>query len=267
MNVNRQEILVRFCAARDVAPKDEALVRRLQAQVISANAGLVHGSARALSRRYRLETDDCVQVGFIGLLRALADYRIETGFTLATYARAWIWAQIIDLADHGTSVIRVPLAMTRRHKRIERMRETLLQRLGRAPSDDELATATKLSVKQVRADALFGWTIPTSLSTPARDASEHGDGDGAELIEIFANDASSVETVLAIQQRDEKLWSRMEGLKPRLRHILLQRFVHERTLEQIGQEHGLSRARVGQLLTMAFDELRGSTKRGHLWLR
>jgi len=227
---------------------DEEAKRRL----IESNLRLV----MAITRNYtkaNVPLLDLIQEGNLGLIRAVEKFDYRLGFKLSTYATWWIRQAITRaLADQGRT-IRLPVHVADQVRRLLRARRQLAQKLNREPSLAELAHETQQSEERVR-ELLELVENPVSLETPV------GDGESlyGDLIEDVHSLAPHEQT--AEHARGQELAGALEQLNPRMRRVLSLRFgldgEHPQTLEEVGNQLGITRERVRQLETRALRELR-----------
>jgi len=227
---------------------DEEAKRRL----IESNLRLV----MAITRNYtkaNVPLLDLIQEGNLGLIRAVEKFDYRLGFKLSTYATWWIRQAITRaLADQGRT-IRLPVHVADQVRRLLRARRQLAQKLNREPSLAELAHETQQSEDRVR-ELLELVENPVSLETPV------GDGESlyGDLIEDVHSLAPHEQT--AEHARGQELAGALEQLNPRMRRVLSLRFgldgEHPQTLEEVGNQLGITRERVRQLETRALRELR-----------
>jgi len=227
---------------------DELAKRKL----IESNLRLV----MAITRNYTKASVpllDLIQEGNLGLIRAVEKFDYRLGFKLSTYATWWIRQAITRaLADQGRT-IRLPVHVADQVRRLLRARRQLAQKLNREPSLAELARETQQSEERVR-ELLELVENPVSLETPV------GDGESlyGDLIEDVHSLAPHEQT--AEQARGQELAGALEQLNPRMQRVLSLRFGLNgelpQTLEEVGNQLGITRERVRQLETRALRELR-----------
>jgi RNA polymerase primary sigma factor len=237
--------------------------RRLEYQV-SAGAGaraqLINSNLRlvvSIARRYQghgLSLLDLIQEGSLGLMRAVDKFDPSRGLKFSTYATYWIRQSVgRAIADHGRTV-RLPVHLGERLSRLARARQSLIQRLDRDPTPEEVASELGITPEQVtRAEQAA--LVPASL-----DETHSDDGTGA-LAEVIADplEPTPLDQVAHGLLRDD-LSEAMSHLTQRERHILSLRYglagESALTLEQIGQRLSLTRERVRQLESEALKKLR-----------
>jgi RNA polymerase primary sigma factor len=227
---------------------DEAAKRRL----IECNLRLVMSITRNYTKA-GVPLLDLIQEGNMGLIRAVEKFDYKLGFKLSTYATWWIRQAVTRaLADQGRT-IRLPVHVAEQVRRAQRSRRFLAQKLNRDPSVEEIAKDSGFPVERVR--ELFDLVEdPVSLETPVGD----GESSVADMIEDVNSEAP--DTATNAQARSAELGLALERLNPRMRHVVLRRFGLDgqapQTLEEVGNDLGITRERVRQLETRALRELR-----------
>jgi RNA polymerase primary sigma factor len=227
---------------------DEAAKRRL----IECNLRLVMSITRNYTKA-GVPLLDLIQEGNLGLIRAVEKFDYKMGYKLSTYATWWIRQAVTRaLADQGRT-IRLPVHVAEQVRRAQRSRRQLAQKLNRDPSVDEIAQDAGFTPERVR--ELFDLVEdPVSLETPV--------GDGESMVADLIEDekAESPDGATADNARSVELAQAIDRLNPRMRHVVLRRFgldgQQPQTLEEVGQDLGITRERVRQLESRALKELR-----------
>ncbi len=222
-------------------------------KLAEGNVRLVISEAKRYMNR-GLDFGDLIQEGNLGLLKAIDKYDWKKGFKFSTYATWWI-RQVITraVADHSRT-IRIPIHMIETITKINKAQKALLQEKGRHPSIEEIAEYLEMPIEKVE-KALRVAKEPISMDKPIGK-----DGD-TSLGEIIQDDRTlSAEEELKIGSLRERLNETLNMLSPRERKVIELRYGLDgkkpRTLEEVGQELGLTRERVRQLETQAIDKLR-----------
>ena len=154
------------------------IARRIEQGDLCAKEKLITHNLRlvvSIAKRYQGAGEetllDLIQEGMLGLIRAAEKFDWRKGFRFSTYATLWIRQAIQrGLADHGRT-IRLPVAIAQRERRIATTHRELLTRLGREPSQRELADAAAVSLQQLH-DLDAAARVTTSLDRPV---GEHGE--------------------------------------------------------------------------------------------
>src|SRR5437868_15366123 len=239
-----------------MAENDKALLRRyhehgdLQAreQLIEQYMSLVRSLARRYSYRGE-QFDDLVQIGAIGLIKAIDRFDINRGVELTTYATPNIIGEIKrHFRDKGWAV-RVPRGLQELHARLSKLIEQLTVQLGRSPTIAELAKAANVEEEEVL-EALESGRAYSSLSlSTGGGGDEDGDLDPLESIgtEEHAYEVSEDRAVLAPGFR---------VLDDRERKILHLRFFKGLTQSQIAQQVGISQMHVSRLIRRSLEKIR-----------
>jgi RNA polymerase primary sigma factor len=221
--------------------------------LIKANTRLVVSIAKRYIGR-GVPFLDLIQEGNLGLMKAVEKYEYQRGFRFSTYATWWIRQTITrSIADQGRT-IRVPVHMVDRIRQLYRTTHEMEQKLGRTPTNDELADAIGVKANKVDWMLRVSW-LPLSLESPINDDEEDSE------LGMFVEDQmtpSPIQSTYSSLLR-EKIQEVLETLPPREARILRLRFGLENgrayTLEEVGQKFGLTRERIRQIESKA---LRGS---------
>jgi RNA polymerase primary sigma factor len=227
---------------------DEAAKQRL----IESNLRLVMSITRNYTKA-DVPLLDLIQEGNLGLIRAVERFDYRMGFRLSTYATWWIKQSITRaLADQGRT-IRLPVHVAEQVRRTLRARRQLAQKLNRDPSTEEIAKESGFT--QARVEELFElMTDPLSLESPI------GDGDSVFGDVIEDQRAGTPDAESADKERSVALGRALDSLEPRMRRVVERRFGLDgqapQTLEELGNDLGVTRERVRQLELRALRQLR-----------
>ena len=235
---------------------DKVLLRRyheqgdVQAreQLIERNMSLV----RSLARRYghRGEPfDDLVQIGSIGLIKAIDRFDLERGVELTTYATPNILGEIKrHFRDRGWAV-RVPRALQELHVRLSKLVEQLTVQYARSPTVAELAKAAGVGEEDVL-EALESGRVYSLLSLSSIGATE--DGEEIDLLESLGD----VEQGYEVSENRVVLAPGFRVLDERERTILRLRFFEGQTQSQIARQVGISQMHVSRLIRRSLEKIR-----------
>jgi RNA polymerase primary sigma factor len=222
--------------------------------LIKANTRLVVSIAKRYIGR-GVPFLDLIQEGNLGLMKAVEKYEYQRGFRFSTYATWWIRQTITRaIADQGRT-IRVPVHMVDRIRLLYRTTHEMEQKLGRLPTNDELAEALGVLPSKVDWMLRVSW-LPLSLESPINEDEE--DSELGQFVEdqVTPSPIQSAYTKLLKEKVEEVL----ETLPPREARILRLRFGLEDgrtyTLEEVGEKFGLTRERIRQIESKALRRLR-----------
>ena len=239
-----------------MAESDKILLRRyhehgdLQAreQLIEQYMSLVRSLARRYSYRGE-QLDDLVQIGSIGLIKAIDRFDLSRGVELTTYATPNIIGEIKrHFRDRGWSV-RVPRGLQELNVQLSKLIEQLTVQLGRSPTIPELAKAASVEEEEVL-EALESGRAYSSLSL-----SSGTSGDGEEDLDPLES-IGTEEHQYEVSEDRAVLAPGFKVLDERERRILHLRFFEGLTQSQIAQQVGISQMHVSRLIRRALEKIR-----------
>ncbi len=235
---------------------DKILLRRyheegdLQAreQLIEQYMSLVRSLARRYSYRGE-QLEDLVQIGAIGLIKAIDRFDLERGVELTTYATPNIIGEIKrHFRDKGWSV-RVPRGLQELNVQLSRLVEQLTVQLSRSPTIPELAKAAGVEEEEVL-EALESGRAYTSLSLSVGGGG--GDDDDLDPLESLGTEEHQYE----VSEDRAVLAPGFKALDDRERRILQLRFFEGLTQSQIAQQVGISQMHVSRLIRRSLEKIR-----------
>ncbi len=236
---------------------DKALLRRYHEQGdLAAREQLIEqymSLVRSLARRYAYrgeQLEDLVQIGAIGLIKAIDRFDLNRGVELTTYATPNIIGEIKrHFRDKGWSV-RVPRGLQELNVQLSRLVEQLTVQLGRSPTIPELAKAAGVEEEEVL-EALESGRAYSSLSLSAGGGGNDEDGDLDPLESI-----GSEEHEYLVSEDRAVLEPGLRVLDDRERRILHLRFFEGLTQSQIAQQVGISQMHVSRLIRRSLEKIR-----------
>jgi RNA polymerase sigma-B factor len=192
--------------------------------------------------------EDLMQVGYVGLMKAINNFDPQYGDSLSAYASPCVSGEIKRHFRDKRWQIHVRRQAQELLLELRKANEELVQELGRAPDDDELATRLGVGADDLREARQADLAFTTySLDAPLSDRE-----DPARLADLLGEDDEAMEHAIDMQSVNAH-WTELPDREQR---ILVMRFYGNLTQNEIGERLGISQMHVSRLLTKALAHLR-----------
>jgi RNA polymerase sigma-B factor len=217
--------------------------------LIEMNMSLVRYAAGRFRSRGPEEMEDIVQVGMIGLIKAIDRFELSREVEFTSFAIPYVVGEIKRFFRDTTWAVHVPRRLQEARVQLAKATEELRSRLDRDPTVKELSELMSLSEDEVREARLAS----NGYNSSSLDATLNGSEDGEAALQDFIG---TEDTALELVEDFHALAPMIAELDERDRQLIHMRFVEELTQAQIGERLGVSQMHVSRLLSRCLARLR-----------
>ena len=236
------------------AARKEAALRAARDQVVLDNLALVKAIAIRVheSLPVHVDLDDLVHAGVLGLFDAASKYNPDKKVVFQSYAKHRVKGAILDSLRQLDWASR---DLRKRQKQLDAATHELMMRLGRAPTEAEIAEALGMGIDRWRRVALELKNLGLISASALR-----ADPDNTAPVEFPAAPDSRPDHICSREQLRSVLAGAMKGLPERYQKVVLLYYSNEMTMKEIGEFLGVNESRVSQIHKIALEKMAASLR-------